>query len=89
MDKTGVKILILSRSNKQLTITKGKTWSRGTNSRLPLGVHVNFTLGYSLILNCCYSRARSSVPPSPKDFINKLIILQLNQIHPCIGSCTF
>ena len=33
--------LFLSRNNKQYTTIKGKTWSRGTNSRLPFGVNVN------------------------------------------------
>ena len=36
--------LCLSRSNKQLTTIKGKTWSRGTNSRLLFGVNVNLNL---------------------------------------------
>ena len=29
---------------KQLTTIKGKTWSRGTNSRLPFSVNVNLNL---------------------------------------------
>ena len=45
MYKTGVKLLIFfSWSNKQLTTIKGKTWSRGTNSRLPFGVNMNLNL---------------------------------------------
>ena len=45
MYKTGVKLLsFLSWSNKQLTTIKGKTWSRGTNSRLPFGVNMNLNL---------------------------------------------
>ena len=36
--------LFLSRSNKQLTAIKEKTWSRGTNSRLLFGVNVNLNL---------------------------------------------
>ena len=34
----------LSWSNKQYTTIKGKTWSRGTNSRLPFCVNVNLNL---------------------------------------------
>ena len=47
MDKTGGKLLIFMSSNKQLTKIKGKTWSRGANSRLPFGVSVN--LNFSII----------------------------------------
>ena len=36
--------LFLSRSNKRYTTIKGKTWSRGTNSREPFGVNVNLNL---------------------------------------------
>ena len=34
----------MCRSNKESTENKGKTWSRGTNSRLPFGVNVNLNL---------------------------------------------
>ena len=45
MVKTGIKLLIfLCRSNEELTENKGKTWLRGTNSRLPFGVKVNLNL---------------------------------------------
>ena len=44
MVKTSIKLLILCRSNKEYTENKGKTWSRGTNSRLPFGVKVNLKL---------------------------------------------
>ena len=44
MYKTGVRLIIFSLSNKQLTAIKGKTCSRGTNSRLPFGVNVNLNL---------------------------------------------
>ena len=45
MYRTGAKLLIfVSWSNKQLTTIKGKTWSRGTNSRFPFGVNVNLNL---------------------------------------------
>ena len=37
-----------SRSNKQLTTIKGKTWSRGTNSVLPFSVNVDFNLSITL-----------------------------------------
>ena len=36
--------LFVSWSNKQLTTIKGKTWSRGTNSRLPFCANVNLNL---------------------------------------------
>jgi len=39
----------LCRSNKQSTKNKGKTWSRGTNSRLPFGVNVNLNLSIIII----------------------------------------
>ena len=45
LDKTGIKLLYdYCRSNKRWTKNKGKTWSRGTNSRLPFGVNVNLNL---------------------------------------------
>ena len=45
MIKTGIKLLIfLCRGNKELTENKGKTLSRGTNSRFPFGVKVNLNL---------------------------------------------
>ena len=46
MYKTGLKlpIFFLSWSNKQYTTIKGKTWSRGTNSRSPFCVNVNLNL---------------------------------------------
>ena len=47
MYKTGVKLLIFSRSNKQLTTTEGKALARGTNSRLPLGVYVIESLRFT------------------------------------------
>ena len=34
----------MCRSNKQSTKNRGKTWSRGTNLRLPFGVNVNLNL---------------------------------------------
>ena len=43
MVKTGIKLIFLCRSNKELTENKGKTWSGGTNSRLPFGVNVNLS----------------------------------------------
>ena len=39
----------LSRSNKKQTKITGKTWSRGTNSRLPFGVKVNLNLSITNI----------------------------------------
>ena len=41
MVKTGINYIFLFRSNKEQTENKGKTWSRGTNSRLLFGVNVN------------------------------------------------
>ena len=35
MLKAGINYLFLCRSNQEWTEVKGKTWSRGTNSRLP------------------------------------------------------
>ena len=39
MVKTSIRLLIC-RGNKEYTDNKGKTWSRGTNSRLPFRVNV-------------------------------------------------
>ena len=44
MLKAGINYLFLCRSNQEWTEVKGKTWSRGTNSRLPFGVNVNLNL---------------------------------------------
>ena len=46
MYKTGVKLLIFLAEviNINDNIIKGKTWSRGTNSRLRFGVNVNLNL---------------------------------------------
>ena len=41
--------VFLSRYNKQETTIEGKTWSRGTNARLPFGVNV--ILNYSIKSN--------------------------------------
>ena len=34
----------MCRNNEQQTTSKGETWSRGTNSRLPFDVNVNLNL---------------------------------------------
>ena len=57
--------LFLNRSNKQLTTIKGKTLSRGTNSRLPFGVNMKLNLSvviyhpanYLLLLWILYYRS--------------------------------
>ena len=52
MYKTGVKLLIIITFFVEVIKTiKGKTWSRGTNFRLPLGVNVNVYLSYMRNLN--------------------------------------
>ena len=72
---------LLSRSNKQNTTIKGKTWSRGTNSREPFGVNVNLNLSnisnkeseyisqkLHLYMRVCI--AQRPLPPPPKPIIN-------------------
>ena len=54
MYKTGVRLIIFSLSNKRLTAIKGKTSSRGTNSRLPFGVNVNLNLSTVRSLSSLY-----------------------------------
>jgi len=38
MDKNNVKLLIFCKGKEQFMESNGKSWSRGTNSRLPFAV---------------------------------------------------
>ena len=52
--------MFFSLSNKQLTAINEKTWSRGTNSRLPFGVNLNLYLSNGDF----FSPLRSNIPRS-------------------------
>ena len=49
----------LPRSNKQQTTTKGKTWSRGTHSRLLYAVKVTKILSIAYIIRRLHDYLRS------------------------------
>ena len=59
----GIKLLIFV--YKQLTVndTKGKTWSRGTNSRLPFGVNMNLYLSIEKHVPMVMTSLLISSPP--------------------------
>ena len=71
MYSTGVKLSIFwsninsniywSNIQKQLTTIKDKTWSRGTNSRLPFGVNVNLNLSIILFQSIVNLQRNASI----------------------------
>ena len=46
LDKTGLNLLISVKLQRTVNEKKGKTWPRGTNSRLPFAVNVTPNLSY-------------------------------------------
>ena len=72
MDKNKVTLLVFL---VEVKTSNGKTWSRGTNSRLPFSVNVTFNLLNSTSPQTLSKSALTFIPKMPDSFEENLQFL--------------